>query len=201
MKTILILAAIMAAATCVRAQNYGFDIYLRGGVGVPDAPDLYAQNWQLGPHTGTGFEFTLSQRISVGGGIEYARNSIKKDRLLDGTIVSDARITGGVLDMFSLAMFLNYRMLGKVMNTFPFIIMDAGVTHFRINNQTIQRADISQTVLGSSETAFRAAWGLGIDIPLSSTVAFTCGGKYVFIFAREDRRGYLPIDGGFKFVF
>lgn len=190
-----------AVTACATAQNYGFDIYLRGGAGFPDAPELYANNWKSGPHIGTGFEFTLSQRISVGAGLEYARNPLKKNHLIDGTVLADTRLSGGVLDMFSFAVFLNYRMLGRVVSTFPYITMDAGATHTRINDQTVSSSDRNNIVTGSSETAFRAAWGLGLDVPLSSTVAFSVGAKYILVFAEEERRGYVPVDAGFKFVF
>lgn len=205
MKLLLIAALLIASAACADAQNYGFDMYVRGGAGLPDAPDAYAHSWQTGPHVGTGIEFTLSQRVSIGMGIEYLRNPLKKDRLLDGAAAAGSSVSGGVLSMFSGIVYFNYRMLGQVVHTFPFITVDAGVTHMRITNQTVDflppLARPSFSLPGSSETAFRAAWGLGVDVPLSANVALTVGGKYVFVFTDTERRGYVPIDGGFKFVF
>lgn len=192
---------IIGAASCAHAQNYGFDIYLRGGAGLPNTPDGYTNNWQTGPHIGTGVEFTLSPRVSLGLGVEYLRNPLKNDRLLDGTTIAGGQVSGGVLDMVSGIIYVNFRMLGRVVHTFPFITVDAGVTHVRITEQTIEIPPANRIIPGSSETAFRAAWGLGVDIPLSSNVAFTLGGKYVFVFTDNERRGYVPIDGGFKFVF
>jgi hypothetical protein len=205
MKIILIAAAITAAATCASAQNYGFDMYLRGGAGLPDAPNAYARDWQAGPQIGTGFEFTLTQYVSMGAGFGYLRNTVKKDHLLDGTDGIGANTSGGTLDMYSGVIFINYRLFGMVAHTFPYITVDGGIAHLRISDQLVgyppSLARPDKIIAGSSETAFQSSLGLGIDVPLSANIAFSFDAKYAYVFTQGDRRGYLPIEAGFKFVF
>lgn len=201
MKLILMAFLVLTCAAGAEAQNYGFDITLQGGIGIPDQPGQYSRSWQAGPHLGGGFEFTLSQLLSLGGQVEYDRNAVKNDDLIDGTSVAGVQKSGGALDMISLIMFGNFRLFGKVGNTFPYFLVEAGVTHLRIDDQTVFLFDRVVTLTGSSENALRVGMGAGVDIPLSSTLAFTFGGKYVIVLTKGEQRGFVPIEGGFKFVF
>ncbi|HLP14973.1 MAG TPA: outer membrane beta-barrel protein [Bacteroidota bacterium] len=202
MKSFFIAAALFFTVACANAQNYGYVVYLHGGVGLPAAPDLYQQNWQSGPSIGAGVEFTLSQSASIGIGADYARTPTKKFHLTNGTLNSNAIASGGEFEMLSMAAFLNYRILGRIGGTFPYLTVDGGVTHMRMSDQTIISANAgAQTLTGASETAYRASGGAGIDIPVSATVAFSLEVKYISIFAKDDRRSYVPVEAGFKFVF
>jgi opacity protein-like surface antigen len=201
MKKIYVSVMTLLIMTTVQAQNYGFDIFIRGGLGIPDAPSAYSTKWGKGPFVTSGFEFTLSQPLSVGVLGEYTRNSVNKDHRLTEAGTPDVVLTGGAMDIFSLALYLNYRLAGRVKGTFPYIILDAGVTHLKASNQTVLRAGNSETVPGSSETAFRSAWGIGIDVPLSPNVCLTVCGKYVYVFTENERTGFIPVEVGFKMVF
>jgi opacity protein-like surface antigen len=201
MKKYLFVILLLLTTTAVHAQNYGFDIIFRGGVSIPETPSSYAQMWGKGPQLETGIEFTLSQPFSLGILAEYTRNDIATDQLGAGSLPAGARWSGGVMDIFSVAGFVNYRLAGRVGGTFPYLIIDAGVTRMKSSQQTFTAEGISTSVPSAAETAFRSAAGLGIDIPLSANVCFTLAGKYSYVFAKSGGMGLVPIVAGFKMVF
>jgi hypothetical protein len=195
-------ALALLVVTTADAQNYGFDVFFRGGVGLPDAPTVFSQNWRTGPHFTSGFEFTLSRQFSVGVLGEYTRSSINKTHLApEDLAATDAQLSRSAMDIFSTAFYINYRIAGRVKGTFPFLYADAGLTHLKSGTQTFLLNGANTTIPGSSETAFRSAWGGGIDVPLSANICFTVTGMYVYVFSEVERTGYVPIDMGFKMVF
>jgi hypothetical protein len=201
MKKNICVVLLVLISTVVNAQNYGFDIMVRGGVGIPETPSSYPQSWLQGPHFEGGFEFTLSQPLSVGLIADYCRNDINTNHAVPGAVPADARWSGGVMDIFSLSVFVDYRLAGRVGGVFPYVIIDAGMTHLKSSQLQFASAGINEALPSSSETGLRSSGGLGHDIPMTANVCFSLTGKYVYVFTKNGGTGFVPIDAGFKMVF
>ncbi len=185
-KAFLSFAVMLCLAAFVSAQDVKpIDIYIGGGVSLPNAPDFFKDYWKTGYHGLAGVGFKAFPGFSLVGNAEYHTFPIDAEGVEGGNFNTFLFTVNGRLALGVPAAPLK-----------PFILGGIGLANVSISD--ITAGDKTFEFLGS-ETDLCFSIGGGLEFKAGPAAAIFVQGRYVIINTEGDAITYIPITVGFKF--
>ncbi len=184
------------AAGCT--DGIGGQTTIVGGLDIPLHPDAFDDGWKLGMHGILEFGVVFANRISVVGGVGYARHSLDGEQLLRqaGLNLYGVTLEGGAYSALTIAGGLNTYVIPLTCPVSPYLIARLGYMRLRIDDATVHVPGYGSLYgAGNSESAFGIQGGLGTSFNASRHLSLIFESRYSLGLA-SDETGSLGLYGG-----
>jgi opacity protein-like surface antigen len=199
-RLISVLVLLLTITLSSPSQEKVNDFYISGGLSFPSGPQVFSDYWKMGFNVGGGFGFPLSTSVSLIAIVDYNNFSFDEEGFLKAFGFSNygLSITGGSASIFTVNGNIKILLNTTPNTTSPYIIGGLGFFSLSTSDVTVSGSGGSVNVAGDSESAFNVQFGLGIDIPTSSTMNVFIEGRYGIGFTKEENTSFLPIRIGLR---
>ncbi len=198
--TYIIICFLLVFSTQSLAQTKAStNLFFNAGLAFPSMPKDFSNYWETGFNFGAGVGFPLSESITLIGAIDYNTFPLNKDNFLKafGLSGKGVSLTGGATSIISVSG--NFKLLLNItQNTVaPYVILGLGYFYLSDADVTLGYQSHSESLKGTSESAFILLPGVGIQIPIGATELFI-EGRYNLAFTNNESTAYIPIKLGIQ---
>ncbi|MDD4051240.1 MAG: outer membrane beta-barrel protein [candidate division Zixibacteria bacterium] len=183
---LLSLAVMLCLAAFVSAQDVKpIDIYIGGGLSLPNSPDFFKDYWKTGYHGLAGVGFKAFPGFSLVGMAEYHSFPIDAEG-----------VDGGSFNFFLFTVNGRLALDIPAAPIKPYFLGGIGLANSKISD--ITEGDETFKFIGS-ETDLCFNVGAGLEFKAGPAAAIFIQGRYVYINTEGDALTYIPITLGVKF--
>lgn len=187
-KFLLSLAVMLCLAAFVSAQDVKpIDIYIGGGVSLPNAPDLFKDGYKTGYHGMGGIEAKAFTGFSLLFLADYNRFSPDVEGM-----------DGGEISLLTFTLNAKLGLGVPAAPIKPYLFGGIGLANTSVSDFTVTIPDVTITTLGSETNACFDV-GAGLEFKAGPSAAIFVQGRYMIIASKGDAITYFPITVGFKF--
>ncbi|HEY6190771.1 MAG TPA: outer membrane beta-barrel protein [Bacteroidota bacterium] len=209
MKRVLLLILISSSLlTCLHAQDDSStvktpEISLSGGVSLPYLPDHFKDYWKKGWNAGAGFGYSTNPG-SIGystllATVEYSRWAfdVAAFRTKLNLVQKNVALSRNPTSVFNIMFSYKGTFSPSRRSLAPYFLIGFGYLHLSEGAITCS-GDTAFTVSGQSASAFAWSVGVGIEVPVTESIAFFVQGKST-LGVIDPTRQYFPLSGGFTY--
>jgi len=201
-KVILTLFLFPLIITSVSAQaRYSPEFYGYGGISFPAGPDEFTDYWRMGFNFGGGIGVPVNPNLTLVGYVAYNTFRFDDDKFLRdyGFAGYGISISGGEASILVFSGNLKAN-LGPGGQVRPYLCGGGGFFRLSLSDITVYAVTgESETVEGTSETAFSILLGAGIEIPIGARMDLFAEGGYTIGFTEDESTSMFPVKLGIKF--
>jgi hypothetical protein len=181
------------------------EVSLAGGISLPYLPDHFKDSWKKGWNAGAGFGYSTSPG-SIGystllATVEYTRFAFDQAAFASkaNLLQKSVSLSRNPTSIFNIMFSYKGTFSPSRRSLAPYFLIGIGYLHLSEGTITCS-GDTSFTITGQSGSAFAWSVGVGVELPVTESIAFFVQGKST-LGVLDPTRQYFPLSGGFTYRF